>query len=290
VLTERHIRRGDAALNLASGPAAGPPLLFLHGVTRRWQDFLPLVPGLAPRWTIHALDFRGHGKSSRAPGRYLVCDYVGDAVAAIDALAGEPLVLYGHSLGAMVAAVAAGARPDRVRGVVLEDPPFDTLGSRIGATPFHAFFAGVEGVLRSGIETVEAIAARLAEIRTPALNADGSLGPATVRLGDVRDPTALRFSARCLLDVDPEVLAPIVAGRWLDGYRREAILRGIECPALLLQGDTAAGGMLPDADAAEALGRLRRGALVKLPRTGHLLHWLETPAVLRLATGFLESL
>src|SRR5687767_921873 len=111
-MTERTVRSGSAGtLNVSTGPATGPPLVLLHGVTRRWQDYAPLLPTLTLRWHVHALDFRGHGKSDRtAEGAYRVADYVADAAALLRDV-GKPSVVYGHSLGAMVAAGVAAAEP-----------------------------------------------------------------------------------------------------------------------------------------------------------------------------------
>src|SRR5437870_483220 len=97
MLTEHTLTIGDASLHYARGPSAGPPLLFLHGVFRSWQDFVPLIPALAARWAVHALDFRGHGRSSRRPGAYRVVDYSEDAVAFLKHNCDEPAVVYGHS-------------------------------------------------------------------------------------------------------------------------------------------------------------------------------------------------
>src|SRR5258708_4217712 len=102
MLHERSFSCGDFTLNGASGPSAGPPLVFLHGVTRCWQDFLTLMPALSGRWTCHAVDFRGHGRSDRSSS-YLVADHLRDLLAFLRMQMSEPVVLYGHSLGALVA-------------------------------------------------------------------------------------------------------------------------------------------------------------------------------------------
>ena len=81
------------------------------------------------RWHLHLIDHRGHGGSGRAPGQYRVVDHVEDALTVLNWL-GRPAVLFGHSLGALVAAAAAAARPELVRAVVLEDPPSDGFLSR----------------------------------------------------------------------------------------------------------------------------------------------------------------
>lgn len=279
---ESTFRSTEQVLNVARGPAAGPPLVLLHGVTRRWQDFSPLLAPLAARWEIFALDFRGHGKSQRAKG-YRTIDYLHDAAALLRDIVPEPAVVYGHSLGAMVAAAVAAELPERVRAVVLEDPPWDTLGARIRETSFHRFFAGMQRVASEG-GTVDELAHALAQIEVR--SSDGT----SLKLGDVRDAASLRFGAACLKQIDPAVLQPITAGRWLEGYDREALLACIRCPTLLLQADFSAGGMLPDADADRAQRRITNCLRVRLDGVGHLMHWLARERVLSLVIGFVESL
>src|SRR5215207_7214247 len=114
MLVEEPLDDAPVALNVAAGPTAGPPLLLLHGVVRCWRDWLTLVPGLAGRWQVFALDFRGHGRSARRPDRYKVADYLEDAVALVKGRFAEPGVLFGHSLGALVALGVAATVPERV--------------------------------------------------------------------------------------------------------------------------------------------------------------------------------
>jgi pimeloyl-ACP methyl ester carboxylesterase len=113
---------------------------------------------------------------------------------------------------------------------------------------------------------------------------------AVTRLADVRDAASLRFGAACLKQMDPAVLDPLVAGQWLAGYDRGAVLRGVRCPTLLLQADWTVGGMLPDADAQSAVAQLPSAVHVRLDGVGHLMHWLARDKVLTIVLGFLESL
>lgn len=279
---QRPISAAAGDLHLSVGPEAGPPLLLLHGVLRRWTDFFPLLPYVSSRWEVQGLDFRGHGLSSPAE-TYRVIDYVRDAVAVVEQFR-QPGVIYGHSLGAMVALAAASTVPDRVTGIVLEDPPFQTMGARIRSTPFFDLFLGVLQVVTEGGDTPH-LARRLAEIRihNPATGS-------TVRLSDVRDPAALRFSARCLASLDPEVLEPIVAGQWLDDYDLPGLLSRIRCPILLLQGDVHAGGMLMDEDAELIASGTPECLRIPFPQVGHLIHWQATPQTVAVVGNFLESL
>lgn len=271
-------------LNVAVGERPGPPLVLLHGVTRRWQDWLTLTPFLESTWRVYAVDFRGHGRSSRTPGAYRMADYVPDVVDLLRRELDEPAVIIGHSLGGNVAAAVAAEAPDRVRALVLEDPPLEMAGPRLGETTlvetFQAFIKHA-GSTRPAAE----IAAELAEARVPAPGRDR-----IVRLGDVRDAVSLLASAAGLKRLDPEVLASPLAGRWLDGFDVPAILGRIACPTLLIQADFAVGGLLPD-DYAKAMDAfLRDGLHVKLPGVGHNVHTTAHEAMVRLVIPFLGSL
>lgn len=284
MLNEQLFPHRGLNLNFASGPRTGPALVFFHGVTRRWQSFLPLIPALATRWQVQALDHRGHGLSSRAAPEYLVREYVRDAVAFVRDQVQGPCVVYGHSLGAMVAAAVAVELPSQVFGIVLEDPPFNTMGPRIEQSALLSYFTGVQPFAGSTLP-VGALARQLAEIP---LTTPGKAG--CVRLGDTRDPASLRFTARCLKQLDRNVLTPIIAGLWLEGFDWAATVSQVACPALLLQADHTTGGMLTDEDAAEAERLMPDCSRVRLPKVGHLIHWLATESCLRLVNSFLESL
>jgi pimeloyl-ACP methyl ester carboxylesterase len=283
MLSEKSFPAAELRLNYVTGPPSGPPLVFLHGVTRRWQDFLTFLPSFAWRWQVHGLDFRGHGRSERCPGRYLVVDYVRDAVSFLDSELTQPAVLYGHSLGALVAIAAAAQRPEKVRAVVLEDPPAPVLVREIRRTPFHALFTGFRHLL-SQEHDVLALSRNLAELTLPA-NGGGN-----VRLGQIRDATSLRFTARSLLHMDPEVLSPLIEGRWLEGYPVEQSCRGVRCPVLLLRADETFGGMLPPRDAEQLAAWMSDCTVIHAPGVGHLLHWLQPETTTRHVTGFLEAL
>jgi pimeloyl-ACP methyl ester carboxylesterase len=271
-------------LNAAIGPRAGLPVVLLHGVTRRWQDWLTVIPFLVPRWQVFAFDFRGHGRSARTPGAYRVADYVEDIVDVLRRVLGEPAYLIGHSLGGNVAAMVAAEAPERVRAIVLEDPPLEMSGPRLAETPLVETFRYY--VRHAGShQPLNAIAAELAEARVPAPGLDGK-----VRLGDVRDMVSLRSLASGLKRLDPQVLEPAMHGRWLDGLDIPGSLRRIGCPTLLLQADWAVGGLLPDDVASESAMLIRDCVHMKLARIGHNVHATAIEAMMRLVVPFLSSL
>ncbi len=277
MLNEQMISVAGQALNVAVGLRQGVPAVLLHGVVRRWQDFSNVLPTLAARTQPFAVDQRGHGKSARGD-RYLVADYVADATAFVRTLE-SPAVLVGHSLGAVVALGVAAALPDRVRAIVLEDPPSAKFLATLKGTAYDVQWQAMHA-LAGSTRPLKEMAAALADVRLPG----------GIRVGDVRDAAALRFLARCLRDLDPAVLTPVLEGRWLAGFDPLAAAALVKCPALLLAADVSVGGMLPGADADALAAALADPVRVDLPRVGHLIHGTLPDGYLRLTSNFLDSL
>ncbi len=281
---EKQVTGGDGHLNLASGPAARAPMLMLHGVGRCWQDYASLIPSLLWRWQIHGLDFRGHGGSQFTPGHYLVRDYVRDAVAVIRGVIAKPLVVYGHSLGAMVAATVAAEVPDLVRAVVLEEPPFDLLGPNIRQTTFYSMFAAMRSFSGSTLP-VDELTRVIGQTRVDAVGK-----PEGVRLDELRDPVGLRFMAGCLRRVDPTLWDPLLAGQWLDGIDPVDVLKSIRCPVLLLQGEIADGSMMLEESGPKIESLVADCTRARVAGAGHLIHGFQPTITLRLVHGFLEPI
>jgi pimeloyl-ACP methyl ester carboxylesterase len=257
-----------------------PPLLCLHGVTRGWQSFLPLMSTLTLRWQVYATDQRGHGQSKRATS-YLTVDYIGDAFRFLREEIKRPAVIYGHSLGAMVAAAVAAEAPELVRAIILEDPPFHTMGERIESYVMYPYFVALEKLASNGMSLPQLVAA-LGSIEITTANGKA-------KMSELRDAAALRFTAKCLQRLDPAVMTPIAETRWLEGYDLAKAARGIQCPVLLLQADASAGGMLIDADADLIEQTVADVTRVKLAGIGHQMHTQAPDAVLRTVLAFLES-
>ncbi|MEV6243948.1 alpha/beta hydrolase [Lentzea sp. NPDC051838] len=105
------------------GPLEGPPVVLLHALASTSATWTRLTRALvAEGRLVIAPDLRGHGGSAWT-GDYRLDSVQRDVVGVLDALDIAEFDLIGHSLGAHVAALLAGRRPDRVRKLVLEDPP-----------------------------------------------------------------------------------------------------------------------------------------------------------------------
>ncbi|MFP3898972.1 MAG: alpha/beta fold hydrolase [Dehalococcoidia bacterium] len=288
MLREQTFTVRGVTISFVEGPPSGPPLVLLHGGGDRWQDFLPLIPSLLPRWHVFALDLRGHGKSGRVPGQYRPEQYVPDIKAFLERQITERAVLFGHSLGGWIALMVAADMQERVQALILADPPLsiETFIAQQGTEESIKFYCALRGIAGSKLPVPE-LAAALSDMP---VFVPGQKAP--VRYGDLpgRDTVHLRRRARTLRQVDPDAVQYHAEGRikeYVQNVDPDAALRRLTCPVLLLQAEA-----VSDSDAKHALSLLANGAHVKLEGIGHdlgLYTWKVSP-LLRAVTDFLESL
>jgi len=253
---------------------AGRPLLLLHGFTGSADEWAPLLPALAARRDVIAVDLIGHGRSSAPadPDRYAMERCVADLLALLDQLGIGEAELLGYSMGGRVALQLAAAAPGRVRALLLEsaspgiaDPAEraaraasdDALADQIEARGL-AWFADHWAAI-----PLFASQARLPEAERAALR-----------------ERRLRASTQGLANS----LRGMGAGRQSPLWER---LPGLGMPALLVSGaldakyvaiGTAAAGLLPNA----------RHTVV--PGAGHTVHMEQPEAFAEVVVGFLDEL
>jgi pimeloyl-ACP methyl ester carboxylesterase len=252
------------------GDPAAPPLLLLHGITSFGGTWEWIVPELAERFRVLRLDFRGHGASARTPGEYHAAGYVSDAVAVCERIADGPVVMMGHSLGGVTAAIVMQQRPDLVRAAVLEDPPLRLRDAAApAANPLEEGHAMIESfrMMRQtlpGIQAAGLDAGALADLLAAAPNPSGTTLGTTIR------PDGLRSMAGSLLAVDPTVLDPVLEGRidlLLDPDR------GFDAPTLIVTADPAKADAVADPAAAHHFAAISPATeVVTVPGAGHLIH------------------
>jgi pimeloyl-ACP methyl ester carboxylesterase len=260
------------------GPAGGPVALCVHGLGGSALNWGLLGPLLAASHRVLAVDLFGHGRSGLprtggglAADRALVRRFVAEVV-------GEPVLLVGHSMGGVLAALHAADVPRSLRGLVLLAPPVPGSSGRVDAalaakrlllrTPGVAALvrrtlAGlnaeqvVERQLRDATPhrdrvPAEAVAASVAETRERQARPDATAAHAEQWAGIV-DTMALLARPRA--------------------WRR--VLASVDVPTLWLQG---ADDPLADASAARATAASRPDWPFEVrDGVGHLLA-LEDPA------------
>ena len=129
---------------------SGPVVLLLHpvGASARFWD--AIVPTLAERFRVAAVDLRGHGSCPRPSRPFDLTDLARDVRAVADWISPhDPVALVGLSLGGMVAQVAALEEPSRISAMVLADTHFEI--SEVSSGVFASRAANAE---RGGMEAV----------------------------------------------------------------------------------------------------------------------------------------
>jgi pimeloyl-ACP methyl ester carboxylesterase len=288
MLQEHRCHLATVELNYAEGPASGPPLVVLHGGSARWQYGRQLLEALAPRWHICALDLRGHGRSGWVSGRYHLRDYAGDIVAFLREVVREPAAIYGHSLGGEIALMAAASYPEGVRALIIGDSPLSSAASPT-RDPAHRAMLAYWHDLAASDRSPDEIAAAL---RAMPLHTPGEAGPRSAEAVLGAESPWFDFMSICLHQLDPDTLLAVMddPAITMAGYDMPTILPAIPCPALLIQADPADGGLLSDAEVAEALALLPRGQHRLLTGIGHPLHSTRPAAICDEIDGFLTSL
>ncbi len=254
------------------------PAVFLHGLSGNRTTYAEVVdhlvagPVAGGDLQVFMIDMRGHGQSSW--GTYETYDtahYAADTSAFIEQVIGKPVALVGHSLGGLVAAATATARPDLVQAVLLEDPPFFEGDEAVrNASPVAAFFPKL-------VAGVRALQARSA--------------PASDYEPLVRDTTAPEdWSARCemLRQWDPSTMQAAIDGVVWRTFNPVATFA---CPVTILQADPAFGGVFKPADGPLVVAANPHAEIVLVKGAAHGIHNQPTlPAYLGELDRFLASL
>jgi pyruvate dehydrogenase E2 component (dihydrolipoamide acetyltransferase) len=107
--TLRFLRQGEG----------GEPVVLLHGFGGDLGNWLFAMPALAARRAVYALDLPGHGGSSKQVSAGDPAALAATVEQFLDSQALDRVHLAGHSLGGLVAAKVALARPDRVASLTL---------------------------------------------------------------------------------------------------------------------------------------------------------------------------
>lgn len=269
LFTEKTFGGAAVQLNYAKGPGGGRPLVLLHGFGGWWQTWLQLISGFALRWHVYAMDLPGHGKSGASGTGYAVPDYAAHVAEFLRAVVGEPAVLVGHSLGAVISATVAADAPELVSAAILEDPPL---------------------FRESSPDTAEVVSKFHEEYKLfgAATSYEGLLdGFAVIYPED--DEARIRDTTRSRSLMDLEAYLPVV-GHGDPELPGESLLSRIRLPTLLIHADPELGGIVGEGEARWVAGLIGDLTAVRVPGAGHLIHRERPVEFARVVTDYLESL
>ena len=256
------------------GPSSADPLVLLHGGAWSWQEYLSLIPNLAHKWHVYALDFRGNGRSGWVPDTYRLQDFVDDNAQFLSQLK-APTVLAGHSLGGVVALMLAARFPDRLKALILEDPAITLENYRKIIESSRDMF-GVWLELKKRAQSEHELGLLLAQ------EFKGYPGVTS---------SWLLFFARCLWQLDPTYFNAMLRdfGGFAAGYNGQQLLEEISCPVLCLRGEPRLGAVITDEEISWVQRTCQNVRCVQIGGVGHLLH-LESQGQMPVLTAIMDFL
>lgn len=107
---------------------AGPPLLLLHGNGEDGSYFIHQLEYFSSRYTVYAIDTRGHGRSPRGTAPFTIAQFAEDLSDFMDEHDILRAPILGFSDGANIALTFALAHPGRVSRLILNGANLDPSG------------------------------------------------------------------------------------------------------------------------------------------------------------------
>jgi pimeloyl-ACP methyl ester carboxylesterase len=122
------LRISDTASLRYQKSGDGPPLVLLHTIHTQLEYFRAVVPLLAKKFTVYAVDLPGHGFSSVDTSAQYDEPYLRRAVIGfLKTLDLREVTIVGESIGAVIALAVASEVPDRIKAVyALNTYDYDT--------------------------------------------------------------------------------------------------------------------------------------------------------------------
>ena len=261
----RHRRRatvhGEDIAYVDIGTGEEPPVVFIHGLAGKWENWLENLPRVAQERRAIALDLPGFGESPMPREEIAISRYADLVEGLLESLGIERVVLVGNSMGGFIAAEMAIRYPERCDRLVL------AAAAGISITYLRKR-PTLTGARVAGAISAVTLTRRHAVVARPRLR---HLAMSFV----IRHPSCLRPDL--LLEIAPGSNTPgfMPALEALLDYDHRDRLPEIRCPTLIVWGREDV--LVPVADAEEFERLLPDARKVVFDETGHV-PMLERPA------------
>ena len=233
------------------GPPDRRPMVFAHGYGCDQHMWRFVEPSFRADHRTVLFDHVGAGASDLSaydPDRYAdLHGYAGDVVELLEELDLRDAVFVGHSVSAMIGALAAAQVPDRVGALVM-----------IGPSPRYLDDEGYVGGF-----TPEDIEGLLTSLDSNYLGWSSAMAP--VIMGNPDRPELGAELTESFCRTDPEIQKRFARATFLSDNRRDLV--AVRCPTLVLQCSDDV--IAPDAVGAYVHEQIPGSRLVQLRATGH---------------------
>ena len=116
-ITHHRAKVNDTTLHYVAAGTSGPPILLVHGFPETWWAFRKLIPLLAARHRVFAVDLRGFGDSDNEAGAYDSKTSADDLHLLIEQLGVGPVHLTGQDISGGTVFRLATTHPEDVRSL-----------------------------------------------------------------------------------------------------------------------------------------------------------------------------
>jgi pimeloyl-ACP methyl ester carboxylesterase len=229
----RFVKAGGLSFHVAeAGEGPGEPILLVHGWPQHWYMWRLVIPRLAERHRVLAMDLRGFGWTDIAWTGFEKENLADDVVRLLDALELERVRFAGHDWGGWIGCLLALRQPERVSRLVALNVPPPWAPPQLANLPatlrlryqlaLAAPFLGPKLVEKRFYvaRKIRRWAADRSQLRRPVQE---------LYTRDLKASTRARASTLMYRTFLTKEVLPVLAGR----YRR----RRLEVPALILHGE-----------------------------------------------------
>ena len=264
------------------GQDGKPSLVLVHGGLDHARSWDWVARAMREHYHVYALDLRGHGNSTWAPGAiYSIAEHVLDLSALLDVINDFPLRLIGHSLGGGIALHYSGVYPDRVSKVISIEGLGFPLKNRVHGPASNRLRNWIESVRdaeKRQAKTYPNLAAAIARMKQANPHLSDEVARHLTLHGTNWDPDG---SLIWKFDNYARLLPPY-------GHHVEdsvEVYGQIRCPVLLFWGLES---FLPIPEDDPRRCAIRDCRLLTVANAGHWLHHDQLDFFLREATQFLS--
>jgi pimeloyl-ACP methyl ester carboxylesterase len=245
-----------------------PVLLLIHGFTDNGLCWSRVARQLEANYDILMLDSRGHGLSDKQEKGYSGNDLAADVAGVVNALNLEPVIILGHSVGAITAATVASKYPELVCGLMLEDPIWRNIE---------------KGASKKSAATTKAIRQQIViqqKLSAQQIEASGRKNCPTWNPDDF--PAWVQAKQQVSPDVADTVSS--IISNW------QEVAAALQCPTLLITGDPEKDAVVSPAIVAEAQLIIPKMRHINLAHAGHNIRRESFQPYLSAVSQFMDSL
>lgn len=261
-----------ARLNARSrGVRGAPPVLFCHGFGCDQSMWRHVAPSFEDRYEVITIDLVGAGGSDASawnPERYSTLEgYAADVVALLEELDLRETIFVGHSVSAMIGALAQVQAPERFARLVM-----------IGPSPRYLDDDDYVGGFTS-----EAVEELLESLSSNYLGWSATMAPVIV--GNPDRPGLGDELRDVFCRMDPAVARVFARTTFLSDVRD--VLPRVSCPTLVLQ--CSQDVIAPDEVGRYVAARIPDSTLVRMQATGHCPNLSAPEETIRLIEDYLRD-